>query len=164
MSFLPARPDATPETVAANSAATELPQPEDDERDESGVPVRHVDDKLQTTLTSEALQKKLLRIYYDARTYEEEQGVSILYLALGFLKWSEAESSDRDYHAPLLLIPIALDRKSATTPFRIHYREQDLAANLSLQEKLRTEFGIQLPALGELDDLSPDKYFAAVRE
>ena len=50
--------------------------------------------RLQTKLSPEALQKRLLDIWYDARTLEEEQGVNILYLGLGLLKWFEDDKSD----------------------------------------------------------------------
>jgi Protein of unknown function (DUF4011) len=50
-----------------------------------------VDTKLQTALTSDGLQNRLLALYRDARLIMEEQGVNILYLALGRLKWFEAE-------------------------------------------------------------------------
>ena len=55
-------------------------QPDEEEPEQDEVAARHKDDKLQTQLTSERLQKRLLKLFYDARTYEEEQGVNILYL------------------------------------------------------------------------------------
>ena len=70
---------------------------------------RHTDSRLQTRLTSERLQARLLDMYYDAQTYEQEQGVSILYLAIGFLKWYESDASDKARFAPLLLVPVDLD-------------------------------------------------------
>ena len=38
---------------------------------------------LQTSLASEPLEKRLLSIYRDAKIAEEEQGINILYLAIG---------------------------------------------------------------------------------
>jgi len=93
--FLPGR-----ETAAGGDAAAELPQPEDASVDERGIARRHGDGRLQTGLTSEALQKRLLALYYDARTFIEEQGVNILYLAFGQLKWYEAANSEIERHAP----------------------------------------------------------------
>ncbi len=40
---------------------------------------------LQTSLEPEPLEKRLLSIYRDAKTAEEEQGINILFLAIGFL-------------------------------------------------------------------------------
>ena len=44
----------------------------------------------------------------EARTLEEEQGINVLYLALGFLHWFEDESSSVDRQAPLILVPAIL--------------------------------------------------------
>ena len=75
-------------------------QPDEDGTEGNGQAARHRDDKLQTSLTSEQLQKRLLKLSYDAKTYEEEQGVNILFVAMGFLKWYEASNSDRARFAP----------------------------------------------------------------
>lgn len=162
MSFLP-RPGADDDET--DDGAPRLFQPDEEEEvDESGMAVRHTDDKLQTHLKSEGLQKKLLRLYYDAKTSQEEQGVNILYLATGFLKWFEAPSSDRERFAPLILIPVELDRTSAKSRFKIRWDEQEIATNLSLQEKLRLEFNVDLPDAPDVEELSPRDYFAKVEE
>lgn len=165
MSFLPASnveragADGDPSVEAGG-----LAQPEDDEEESGGLAARHTDDRLQTALSSEQLQRKLLKLQREARTFEEEQGVNILYLTLGFLKWYEADSSDRERYAPLLLIPVALDRRSATSRFKLRYIDDDVTTNLSLQEKLQAEFGLTLPDVPDVEDLSPNDYFADVAE
>lgn len=55
---------------------------------------RHRDTVLQTQLTPEGLQKRLTSLYYESMEVEEEQGVNVLYLALGFLKWFEDARSE----------------------------------------------------------------------
>ncbi len=160
MSFLP----LPEEENAANDAddRVRLFQPDDDESEGGGLAARHVDDKLQSQLTSQQLQKRLLKLFYDARTHEEEQGVNILYLALGFLKWYEDPNSDRERYAPLLLIPVRLDRTSATARFRIRYTEDDITTNLSLQARIKSDFGIDLPEVPDVEELLPSEYFSAV--
>ena len=160
MSFLPIPDDNTDASNGEEQGS--LFQPAEDDVAEEGLATRHVDDKLQTGLASDQLQKRLLKLYHDARTYEEEQGVSILYLALGFLKWYEDQNSDRERFAPLLLIPVALDRRSATSRFKVSYADDDIVTNLSLQSRLKADFGIELPNVPEVDDLSPSDYFEAV--
>ena len=61
--------------------------PSDDDLDDSanGLAARHIDLKLQTDLTPEPLQKRLLNISREARTLEEEQGVSVLFLGARIL-------------------------------------------------------------------------------
>ena len=48
---------------------------------------RYQDLHLQTRLTAEQLDTQLLRIDSDAHTLLNEQGIEVLYLALGFLEW-----------------------------------------------------------------------------
>jgi very-short-patch-repair endonuclease len=159
MSFLPGIEDETTKSDETQ-AVPSLPQPED----EPGATPdpRHTDSRLQTRLGSERLQRRLLDMYYDARTFEEEQGVSILYLAMGFLKWFEAPASDKARYAPLLLIPVDLERPSAASRFHLRCREEDVTTNLSLQAKLKAEFGIGLPDVPEMDEITPTEYFDAV--
>ena len=66
---------------------------------------------LQTELDEPKLEKRLLSIYRDAKTAEEEQGINILFLAIGFLRWYEDDSSDVQRKAPLVLIPVSLSRE-----------------------------------------------------
>ncbi|MXX37845.1 MAG: DUF4011 domain-containing protein, partial [Gemmatimonadetes bacterium] len=66
---------------------------------------RHTDNRLQTKLTADALDKSLLKISTEAESYYQEQGVDLLYLALGFLTWYEHESSSTPRKAPLVLVP-----------------------------------------------------------
>ena len=120
--------------------------PEDSEVDDAGRPRRHTDTKLQTALEEERLFLQLLRIHSEAREYIEEQGVNTLYLALGFLHWYEAESSDKIRKAPLLLLPVTLERSGAKDAFKLRYSGEELMPNLSLIAKLKTDFGIDLPA------------------
>ena len=135
------------------------PVEEDDE-----IADRHLDKNLQTPLDDEKLQKKLLRLFYDARSFYEEQGVNSLYLAMGFLEWYESATTDKPRYAPLLLIPVELHRRTVNARFRLRMLDDELATNLSLQEKLKAEFGLQLPDVPEVDDLSPGDYFDAVQK
>ena len=130
-------------------------------------PARYTDRKLQTNHSSEELQKRLLNTHYTARTAMEEQGVTTLYLALGMLKWYESESSEILRRAPLILVPAEINRTSVRASFRVQYTEEEIGTNLSLQEKLKAEFGIQLPDLPEADDLDQSNlqdYFRSVSE
>ena len=122
-----------------------------------GVAARHIDTKLQTRLTSTSLHARLLGIHNDARTYIEEQGVNILYLAIGFLHWYEADGAAKERRAPLVLIPVELSRASAKERFRLVYNGEDIGDNLSLIEKLKVEFAIKLPVIEGTEDLNLDR-------
>jgi hypothetical protein len=96
----------------------------------------HTDRFLQTNLESEELQKRLYYIHQQARLVFEEQGYTVLYLALGFLEWRESPSALQSRRAPLLLIPVELERRKVGTAFKLHWTGEELLPNLSLQAKL----------------------------
>ena len=125
---------------------------------------RQTDQYLETPLGPNALQRRLLRLATDARAAEEEQGINILYLALGFLVWREDSSSQINREAPLILLPVELIRNERTSTYDIRCRDDDLSTNLPLQERLKQDFGLILPDVGEAEEWTPDHYFAQVRE
>lgn len=145
----------------------ELPLPDDDDVDEvTGKAKRHTDSRLQTRLTPEVLQRRLFDLHNEARTLIEEQGVNVLYLAIGLLHWIDRNTANTPRQSPLLLIPVDLTRSSAQERFALRWREEDLMDNLSLAEKLRSEYQVQLPSLGQEDAETFDlaTYFSAVEQ
>ncbi len=125
---------------------------------------QHRDLWLQTGLGAERLQGRLLRLYYDARSHYEERGVGVLYLALGFLEWHEAPAADQPRYAPLILVPVRLERASPLERFRLWFAEEEIATNLSLAEKLRQDFSLRLPEIDPAERLDPAAYFRQVGE
>ncbi|MFH2002726.1 MAG: DUF4011 domain-containing protein, partial [Planctomycetota bacterium] len=135
---------------------------QDEDVGTDGVAARHQDTRLQTKLPREKLHKTLLNIHNFARTLIGEQGVNVLYMALGFLHWYESKSSEIMRCAPLLLVPVALTRKGVNSRFVLSYTGEEIGSNLSLFEKMKTEFGFQLPAIEDGDTLITDDYFKHV--
>jgi hypothetical protein len=88
---------------------------------------------LQTSLPPELLHKRLQAMHRDAKTAEEERGINILFLALGFLRWYEDEKSDVPRDAPLILLPVYLGRDPKRSNFDLKLREDDIATNQALQ-------------------------------
>lgn len=123
---------------------------------------RHSDNKLQTKLDADSLDKKLLKINTEADTYYHEQGIDILYLALGFLTWYEDRNSDKPRSAPLVLVPVQLQRLSAKDRFKLSFTDGDMGANLTLAAKLKMEFQVALPDFAE--DFNFDDYIESCRE
>ena len=117
---------------------------------------------LQTSLLPGLLHKRLHDMQRDAKTAEEERGVNILFLALGFLRWYEDEESDVPRDAPLILLPVSLVRDAKRSTFDLKLREDDIATNQALQERLRGDFGLALPDVAETEDWQPSSYFDAV--
>jgi hypothetical protein len=102
---------------------------------------RHADTRLQTRLTPAGLQKRLLDLFYDARTLEEEQGVNILFLALGTLRWIDPNNPANVRFAPLILVPVSLERGNAAEKFKLKWRQEDVSSNLSLEAYLKDPTG-----------------------
>ena len=123
---------------------------------------RYTDKHLQTGLIPEKLDKSLLRIETEAHNLLQEQGIEVLYLALGFLKWYEDDRSQNARFAPLLLLPVELMRTSAREGFKLKYTGEDIGPNLTLAAKLHGEYNLKLPLFA--DDLDPVAYYQAVSE
>ena len=123
---------------------------------------RYTDNQLETRLGPDGLAKKLLKIAREAKTAEEEQGVNILYLALGFLTWFEDQTSTIAREAPLVLLPVELVRNARTSTYDLRLRDDDMITNLPLQQRLAQDFGIKLPIIEGGDDWTPSSYFSQV--
>jgi hypothetical protein len=123
---------------------------------------RYTDAQLETRMGPDALQKRLLKIAREAQTAEEESGVNILYLALGFLTWFEDKSSAMPREAPLILLPVQLVRNQRTSTYDLRLRDDDIVTNLPLQQRLKDDFGIVLPELEFDEGWSPHRYFEQV--
>jgi very-short-patch-repair endonuclease len=141
-----------------------VPQPGEDALDDLGRAARHADTRLQTRLTSEGLQKRLFDIWYDAQTLEQEQGVNILYLAIGLLRWFDSDASDIARHAPLILLPVKLERTSAADKFKLRWRDEPPSPNLTLQAKMKAEFALAIEDFKDEDEVDLDGYCARVAE
>jgi very-short-patch-repair endonuclease len=100
-------------------------------------------------LSAKEAEARLLEIYRDSRSALEETGANLLHVALGSLCWYESASSDTMRIAPLLLLPARLDRKAAGAGFTLSLSDESPRINVTLLQKLRSEFHIDDPVLGE---------------
>ena len=157
MRFLATGKDDEEDTEGLLLAFSEL---ESDEFD----PARYRDLFLESALGPEKLERRLLRLFTGARIAEEEQGFNILYLAMGFLKWFESSSSNNTREAPLILIPVQLVRNERRATFNLVARDDDIVTNLPLQERLRSDFGIELPEIEDSEDWRPETYLAEIEQ
>lgn len=133
----------------------------------TSVPDKHRDHHIQTLLYPKDLEASLRAVSSAARTAIEESGVNMLYVAFGFLEWSESEHSERSFLAPLILLPVTLERgrvdlATGTYVYEISYSGEDPTTNLSLREKLAHDFGLVMPEL--LENEPPEAYFARFRQ
>ena len=95
----------------------------------------------------DALDGNLLAIYSAARTGLEEGGANTLYLALGLLRWTEADNAEAVHLAPLLLIPVTLQRQSVRSGFRLLRHDDEAIVNPTLLHLLKTSFELKVAGL-----------------
>ncbi len=98
-------------------------------------------------LSSTEMEARLIELYRGARTALQEGGSNTLYLALGFLSWERADKGGQKYRAPLVLIPVTLERKSARSGFSMVLHDDEPRFNPTLIEMLRQDFELNLGSL-----------------
>ncbi len=123
--------------------------------------------RIRSALTESELSNSLKNLYRSARTDMEENGANTLYLALGLLKWYETERSTQPRYAPLLLVPIEMVRKSVASGYVIRLRDDEAQINITMLEKLRQDFSIEINGLDPLPmdskGIDTRRVFATVR-
>ncbi len=93
------------------------------------------------------LESSLIDLYRKAKSDLEEGGANTLFLALGFLKWKKNPDDIRQFRAPLILLPLKLERKSAISGVSLAAHEAEPRFNLTLLELLRHDFELTIPGL-----------------
>ena len=102
-------------------------------------------------LPEEELSRRAVDIYRKAQTALQEGGANTLYLAIGFLLWKHNSKDQRRFRAPLILLPVALDRKSVRSGIHMLAYDDEPRFNTTLLEMLRKDFQIDIRGLdGEL--------------
>ena len=104
------------------------------------------------------LQRMLANLHRRDREWEEEQGLNVLFLAVGFLRWFDGDGEEA--RSPLALLPCDLERSSPRDPFHLRREDDQAESNATLAHRLRT-FGVTLP---ELLDQPLAQYLGEVRE
>ena len=86
-------------------------------------------------------------IYRKARTFLEETGVNVAYIAFGFVHWKENYESTIVNRAPLLLVPVTFINDSSVDPFYVQPTGDDIIVNPTFDYLLQAQYGISLPEL-----------------
>jgi len=107
---------------------------------------------LHSSSTPAETKKRLLELYRSSRSAFEESGANILYLALGFLEWYEAKSSELPRWSPILLVPVQLERESGGQGYELKKIEDETRVNTTLIEKLKQDFGLKMDGLSALPE------------
>ena len=111
---------------------------------------------LLVDVTDKALDRKLRNLESHARLAMSEQGVHVIYVAFGFLKWYESTDSNEERYSPLMLVPVTLSRDSTSDPWELTEAEDDAIDNLCLRQRLWQDFKLELPPLPEINELEED--------
>lgn len=90
------------------------------------------------------LDTRLVELYRSARASLIENGANTLYLALGFLSWTRSQDDPKRYKAPLILLPVSLERRSARSGFSLKLHDDEARFNPTLIEMLRQDFHLDL--------------------
>lgn len=129
----------------------------------------------QTLLTEDELERRMRGLEQQARESREEYGLETLYLIVGFLEWIEKTpggQAETPNLSPLLLVPLSIQKKQAALQTRTvdkrlliedgedlsnKHRDvytlqggaDEVSLNLCLRERLRQDFGLELPEWDE---------------
>jgi hypothetical protein len=125
----------------------------------------HADLGIQTLLLPKDLERKLSALASKCNTWIQETGINVLHGAFGFLEWSEPNSTETSF-APLILLQVKFEKRKTREglEFWASGLDDEPEINAVLSEKLKQEFGIELPAfeggsveayLKEIAELSP---------
>lgn len=120
--------------------------------------------KLQALYYPPDLDKLCRKIASEARTVIEETGTNMLYLIFGFVEFYERDDSEKSMFAPLLAVPVTLDKgaidpDTRTYQYSINYSGEDIHENQTFREKLKQD-NLNLPDYTDEED--PGKYFASI--
>lgn len=105
---------------------------------------------LWSALAQRETNRRLKELYRTARLDLEESGVNTLFLTFGILEWCDVNAPDVRYRAPILMVPISIERRSVADGYRIQRRDEDSVINTTLLELLRREYRLTIPGLDPL--------------
>ena len=114
---------------------------------------------VRTGLEPAELRRRLTTLRRKDREWEEEQGLNVLFLAVGFLRWTDVDGKPAE--SPLALIPCDLERESVVGPWFLKRENDEVEANVTLAYLLKKRFEFEMP---EYEEQGIPEYLAAVEE
>ena len=102
-------------------------------------------------LTEASFESRAVKTFREVRNAREESGHCPLYLCLGALEWYEDDRSQRKRRAPILLVPITMQRDTVRGPYRVRPQDDEPVINPTLLRKLEVDFGINTAGLERLE-------------
>jgi hypothetical protein len=108
---------------------------------------KYQDNFIQTLMFKEELDlylKNIKRLYNSSKA---ESGINPLYFCFGFLEWKESSSSEKTLYSPILILQVEIEETKKKTDLKIKISDSPISANLTLNEKLKRDFSIELPEI-----------------
>lgn len=102
-------------------------------------------DRLWVPHDPRGMDATLKRMRLRARGSIQEQGVNILFLALGMVTWYDPKDRSQELMSPLVLVPVELVKEGPLVPFRVRAIDEDIVVNPNLAYKLKVDLSITLP-------------------
>ena len=109
---------------------------------------------IRALMYADDLARHCRKLEREASTAIQETGSNMFYLVLAFLEFPETSGGEKLIAAPLVAVPVALERSQSATGtqlFSINYTGEDITENLSLREKLKVEHSLNLPLFPDED-------------
>ena len=96
--------------------------------------------------------KTLYAINKRIKLENEEKGLNIGYIAVGFLEWYESDDANSKVKSPLVLIPIKTEQDGRRDPLRISLNtNEEITFNPVVKKKLESDFNL-------IFDIDPQNY------
>ncbi len=109
--------------------------------------------QIYSNLSEKRLENGLIDLFRKAKSDIAEGGANTLFLALGFLNWKRSLDDPKPYRAPLILLPVTLNRKSARSGVTLTTHEDETRFNMTLLEMLKQDYDLTIPGLsGDLPE------------
>lgn len=144
--------------LASGWTFAELPGDGDEENEDA--PIIIGDDGLVTQKTTQvSLNRALRKLYRDSNQVFNDTGLWTLQMGVGFLKWRE-DGAAAFNSAPLLLVPVRLERTELSDFRLIAEDDEDTLPNPALAVKM-AQLGLAWPAADDMKDLADT--LAAIR-
>ena len=108
------------------------------------------DSRIQTLFFADDLDRKLSGLRNAAYVLEKDAGFNALFCAFGFLEYYDSEHSEEKRVAPLIFVPVTLDRVLAEQrySYTLKSRNEDVEINVALPELLKN-MAVSLPTWEE---------------
>lgn len=117
------------------------------------------DRAVRTGLEPKELRRRLTGLRRREREWEEEQGLNVLFLAVGFLEWTDLDR--KPACSPLALVPCDLVRESVSGPWYLKREDDEVESNVTLAHLLKLRFDLALP---EYEEQGIPDYLEVVRK